>query len=385
MPFRTPLAWHNLLHDKARLLTSLGGMGFAIVIMFLQMGFLNGVYDSQTHVVQLLNADLMLISTQQEAVLPAMQFPRKRLIQARACPGIVAAFPLYVEEFHAAWKNARDGHECPILVFGFNPADPVFLIPEVAAQANDLKEPDTALIDNKSKDLYGALTPGAPAELSRRRIRVVGTFPLGCDFRVDGTVVVSDHTFFKCFADPRHPGTEAGRVTFGLLKAAPQADLIAVRDAVRRALPGDVRVLTRQEFADQVRTYWATVQPIGYVFGLGTLVGFAIGVIICYQILYTGIMDRLPQYATLKAIGYSNRYLVKTVLLEANYLALLSFLPALLCSAGLYALLEHIAGTLMRLTPGRVLVLLLFTVAMATFSGLLAMRKLIRSDPAEVF
>jgi putative ABC transport system permease protein len=380
---RTPLAWLNLVHGKARLLTAVAGVALAVVIMFIQVGFLNGLYDTQTRLVRLMNADLVLVSKRQEALLPPRPFPRRRLVQARGRAGVRAACALYVEEYRVAWKSTW-GREHRYVVCGFDPADAAFLIPEVARQADALRRPDTALLDADSKGAENAWAPGATAELSGHRLRVVGTFILGPDLRADGTALVSDRTFFKCFPD-RGRGPAPSRVTFGLLRLEPGADPVAVRDALRRDLPGDVRVLTRQELADLVRDYWATNQPIGYVFGLGTLVGFAIGVVICYQVLYTAVVERYPQYATLKAIGYGNGFLARVVLQEALYLALLGFVPGLLASAAVYAGLEAVSGLVLRLTPARVALLLAFTCAMCGASGALAVRKLLRSDPAEVF
>src|SRR5207244_420830 len=114
---------------------------------------------------------------------------------------------------------------------------------------------------------------------------------------------------------------EVSKVDFGLVRLAPGAKVAEVQAALQQALPDDVKVMTKQELIDQVKDYWGNSKPVGYVFGLGTLVGFIIGVTICYQILYTDIMDHLPQFAALKAIGYDNRYLFKVVLQSALYLA----------------------------------------------------------------
>src|SRR5262245_11029567 len=198
----TPLAWRNFVHNRPRMLASLLGVAFAVVLMFLEMGFLNGLYDSQSRVVTLLDADLLLVNVHKEAVVPRVPFPKKRLTQATAHPDVEAAYPVYVEELRALWKNETDRREYPLLVFGIDPADPVFLIPEVTRQAGRLKVADTALIDVRSKDFFGPRAAGTRAELARRAVRVVGTFPLGPDFRADGNVIVSTATFFKCFHEP---------------------------------------------------------------------------------------------------------------------------------------------------------------------------------------
>ena len=387
MPNRrlTRLAWLSLTHNKTRLLASLGGVAFAVVLMFIEIGFLNGLNDTQTYMIKMLNADLIMMQKNKEAFLPNLPFPKKRLLQARGLPGVQAVYPLYFKTHGSRWKNEQDKHEHPILVFAFDPDHPVFLIPEVSEQAGALQMPDTALIDAHGRDFFGDRVAGTEAELSGHKIRIVGTFPLGPDYRVDGNLLVSDRTFFKCFTEPGSGVLESAKVELGLIKVAPGADVAEVQDQLKKILPGDVKVLTKQEFIDQIKAYWSRAQPVGFVFGLGALVGFVIGVTICYQIIYTDIADHLPQYATLKAIGYGNHYLIKVVLQEALYLAMLGFFPGLLASLAAYGALHAASGIRMDLTLGRSLWVFVFTVAMCGLSGLIAIRKATTADPAEVF
>jgi putative ABC transport system permease protein len=205
------------------------------------------------------------------------------------------------------------------------------------------------------------------------------------DLTTDGNLIVGEETFRDCFSDPHTGASPLNRVEFGLIRVAEGADPVVVRDGLRQRLPGDVRVLTRQEFIDQVKMYWATSQPVGFVFGLGMVVGFFIGVTICYQILYTDVVDHLPQYATLKAMGYSNRFLVGVTIQEGIYLGVLGFFPGLAVSAGAYVALHAASGMLMKLTAARVVLVFVLTVLMCAVSGLLAVRRVLGSDPAEVF
>ena len=381
----TPLAWRNFSHDRLRLVGSLAGVAFAVVLMFVEMGFLNGLYDSHTRFVDLLNADLLIVSTDKEAVIPLQPFPRRRLAQVRGQPEVAAVYALRAEEMHSGLKNDRDGKEYPLLLLGFEPTDPVFRIPEVTAQSPRLSVLDTMLIDSRAKDFYGLRQPGREAEIAGRRLRIVGTFPLGPDFRVDGTGLVGERTFLALFPDLRTGETAPERVEFGLVKLGAGADVRSVRRRLEAALPEDVRVLTKAQFSDRVREYWGGSKPIGYVFGTGMIVGFLIGVTICYQILFTGILDHLPQYATIKAMGYDDSYLVRLVVEEAVYLGLGGFVPGLVVSALAYGALQLRTGIPMRLGAGRIGAVFVLTLAMCVVSALAAVRKAIDADPAEVF
>jgi putative ABC transport system permease protein len=358
--------------------------------MFIEMGFLNGLYDSQTQVVKLIDADLMIVNAHKEAVVPKLPFPRKRLTQAKGHQDVAGAYPLYIEEFRALWKNEKDNKDYPILVYAFDPDDPIWLIPEVKAQAHLLKIADSALLDSSGKKFFGENRADVRAELARKKVRVVGTFPLGPDFRADGNVFLSDKTFFKCFAEGYRSGgltdlPVTSKVDFGIVKVRSGADVKAVQQDLTRMLPSDVIVLTKDEFIGQVKRYWGESKPVGYVFGMGTIVGFMIGVTICYQILFTDISDNLPQYATLKAMGYANSFLVRVVIQQALILAVFGFFPGLLVSLGIYALLQKISGILMLLTPERAAMVFVLTVVMCLVSAGIAIRKVINSDPAELF
>jgi putative ABC transport system permease protein len=383
---RIPLAWLMLTHKKGRLAISATGVAFASTLMFIEMGFLNGLLDTQTRIVNVLNGEVFLISSQKEAMLPLRPFPRKRLQQALGSPDVTAVYPLYIQGYSSAWRPPPEKRRRAMIVYGFNPADPVFLIPEVAAHADNLKQPDTVLIDRESwPALLGETTSGGRGELGGHSVRVVGMFTLGVDMTSDGSLIVSDRTFFKCFSDPQAPSAVLDRIEVGLVKLRTGADAAKVRDELRRWLPDDVRVLTKAGFVDHLKSYWSTAQPVGPVFGMGMLVGFFIGVTICYQILYTDIMEHLPQYATLKAMGYSNRFLVGVTIQEAVYLGVLGFVPGLLVSVGSYAVLHKVSGMLMELSPGRIVVVFVLTVLMCAMSGLLAIRRVLHADPAEVF
>jgi putative ABC transport system permease protein len=385
MAGRTPIAWLSLTHRKTRLAAAIGGVGFAAVLMFVEMGFRYGLLDSQTYPVRMLNADLIIQNRQKEALVPQLPFPRRRLAQAASVPDVEAAYPLYIEEYRSFWKNSTDGHDYPILTYGIDPDDPVFLIPDVLRQSDALKEPDTALMDSESRDFYGDIEIGRTGELTRRAIRIVGTFPLGSDFRGDGNMIVSDRTFENAFSNPADPAARRSLVEYGLLKVRSGADIGAVRQAVLQVLPEDVNVVTKAELIDAVERYWNISKPVGVVFGLGMVVGFLIGVAICYQILYTDILDNLPQYATLKAIGYHNRDVILLVMRKAFYLGAMGSLVGFVCSVGLYSALHAYSRIRMDLTPGRTFFVLASTIAMCLVSAGIAIRKVIETDPAEVF
>lgn len=375
---KTPLAWKSFTHQKLAMFGAVGGVAFAVVLMFLEMGFLNGMFDSQTFVVEQFDADLVITNVDKAAVIPKLPFDRRHLHTARAIPGVRSVSPLRVEELRAMYKNLSTGVDYPMFVYGCDPDMPPFRAPGVAANVPLLKKLDTCLIDERSKPFFGEYAPGVDVEIGGRRLHVVGLFAIGPDFRADGNALVSERTFIDMFGEPE-------LVEFGLVKLAPGADRERVQKELKEHLPPAVAVLSIDELCSRIRHYWGQSKPVGFVFGLGLAVGFLIGMTICYQILYVDITNHLPQYATLKAIGYGNDYLLKIVLKQATYLGIMGFGTGCLVSRAAYAAVEAYTQVPMFFTPARVGLVFVLTMVMCLVSGFIAIGKALDLDPAEVF
>jgi putative ABC transport system permease protein len=224
-------------------------------------------------------------------------------------------------------------------------------------------------------------------ELAHRDLELVGSFNLGFDFGAEGTLVVGYETFADYLRRPIFPGWHFEEVELGLIRLESGKDPFAVRDALRAALQteGDVDVVTRDELRNREIQYWIENTPIGFTFGFGMWMGFLVGLVICFQILTSDVKDHLPQYATLRAIGYPNGYLTWVVFQEALLLAVVGFMPGWLVSWGVYRWLAWSSGLPMRLTWDRILCVLGLTVGMCLLSGLAAIREVKNADPADVF
>ena len=379
------LAWRDLLHNRQRLVVSVVGITFAVFLIFIEMGFLNAVYDSQTDLVRILNADLVMVNRFKESLLTTQPFPRRRLIQALAVEGVQAAYPVYIEEFKSIWKDLGSGHAHAILAVAFDPEDPAFLLPEIARKLPELRLPDRAIADAQARRFYGDLVEGREAELAGRKIRLVGTFDLGPDFRTDGMLIMTRGNFLQYFSNSRLRPNRSEEVEIGLLKVRPGADPGEVRDRLSTLLPRDVDVLTKDQYSAEIENYWRTYQPIGTVFGLGMTLGFVIGIAVCYQLLFTDIVDHYRQYATLKAMGYFDSFLTKVVLQKAWILAAAGFAVSLVLALGGYVLLEQLTSLRLRLTPLRALPVLGAALFMCSLGAILALRKVKHADPADLF
>jgi putative ABC transport system permease protein len=383
---RTPLAWSNLTYERRRLLTAIAGVSFAVLLMFIFRGFENALYDSQVQLLKLLNGDVVVVSKLKLNMFVPEQFARRRLYQAQAYDGVELAYPLYTTT--AYWKNPETKRIRPLRVLAFNPQDPVLPLPGILANQHKLQMPWTALIDERSRPEVGPTEAGIVTELAEQQVRLVGTFSLGTDFASgNGNIVMSDQNFLRYFGNlgPDEDRRDLNTVDVGLLKLTDTANLEAVTNTLRERLPKDVKVLTKAEFVQQERDYWRNNTSIGFVFSLLATMSFIVGIILVYQILYTDVAEHWAEYATLKAMGYSNWYLLGVVLQEAMILAVIGFIPGFLFSWVLYQLTMNATGLLMQMTITRIINLFIATVVMCLISGAIAVRKVQATDPAEVF
>jgi putative ABC transport system permease protein len=373
------LAWRNLVANRPRLVRSAAGIGFAVLLMLMQLGFEQAFFDSALVVIRGLDGDILLQSRHKYAFATRDPFPLADLEIARKVLGVASARPLYADWFDFFWKNPSDGKLFLVRAFGFDPDAPVFLWPDVNADREKLVPANAVLVDRRARRFLGMGSDVAASELNGAQVKVVGSFALGPDFQSDGTVIMSASTFAS-LARGGAPG-----IDLGVVKLSPGADPSAVQRELRKALPEDIAVFTKPELVDFERRFQANVSSAGPIFAMGTIVGFVVGMLISYQITYTDLTDQLPQYATLKAIGYRSRYLMRVVFEQAAFNALAGWIPALLLSILLYHVIGRIALLPLRMTAEIVLVSLGLTVGMCLLSAAIAVRRVITADPAEVF
>jgi putative ABC transport system permease protein len=311
-------------------------------------------------------------------------FARRRLYQTLAFDGVESVAAVYTGA--AVWKNPFERGARVMFVAGFDPSQQVFELPGVEQRRQALLHPDVVLFDDASRPEYGpvpaAFRASGPVsvEVANRRVTVGGLFSLGTSFGIDGSLITSDLNFLRLF-----PLREPGLIDIGLIRLKRGIDPLALRTALRAALPPDVEVLTKADYVAREKAYWGNATAIGYVFSFGAVMGFVVGAIIVYQILFADISSHLAEYATLKAMGYTNGYIFKVVFQEAIILAIFGYLPGALICVQLYRLTENATRLPMQMSPATGMLVLGLTVAMCCFSGAIALRKVRSADPAEIF
>ena len=379
-----PLSWILLTRQPVRLLVALAGISFAGILMFMQLGFRDGLFDASVTVHRLFDADLVLISPRSASSVRMSGFPRRRLIQTLADPSVEGVTPVHWGLM--LWRNPETRRNRAILALGFNPDDPFFLDPGLAEQTGVLKQKGRILFDRLSRPEFGPIADWyndgrvVETEIAGNRVRVEGLVSLGTSFGADGNLLTSTETFLDLM-----PQKSPGGIEVGLIRLQPGTDPDLAVERLQQRLPDDVTVLTKQGFIDFEQNYWKSSTSIGFIFTLGAAMGFVVGCVIVYQVLYTDVSDHLPEYATLMAMGYRVSHLLGVVMREGFYLAALGYVPAYIAGQGLYWFVRDATKLPVGMDPARAMTVLVMILVMCMLSSLLAMRRLIDADPAEIF
>jgi putative ABC transport system permease protein len=382
---KIPLAWLQLTREKVRFLIALAGIGFADILMFMQLGFKTALLNSSVMMHENVEGDVFLLSPQSDALIAMNSFSSRRLYEALGVEGVKSVNSMYIG--FGIWKNPVDQNTRQIMVIGFNPKENIISLPGISENLDQIKLPDVVLFDDQSRTEFGPIAEiyntqkTVETELEKRKIKVGGLFSLGSTFGADGNIITSDLNFLRLF-----PQRDKGLIDMGVITLEENANVEAVLATLKEKLNGgDVLVLSKEEFVNYERNYWETSTAIGFIFGLGTAMGLVVGTVIVYQILYTDVADHLPEYATLKAMGYTDFYLLTLVFQEAIILACIGFIPGIGISTFLYYNAAKATGLPIFMTKSLALLVYILTVTMCFVSGAIAVGKLKAADPADIF
>ncbi|MCP9793773.1 MULTISPECIES: ABC transporter permease DevC [Synechococcus] len=381
---KIPLAWLLLTRQPVRLAIALAGISFAGILMFMQLGFRDGLFDASVTIHRLFDADLVLTSPRSMSSISMAGFPERRLIQTLADPEVADVSPVHWN--FVLWRNPETRTTRSILALGFEPSDPLLIDPLVQKQSSFLRQKGRVLFDERSRNEFGPVAEWfrsgktVDSEVAGVRLRVAGLVQLGPSFGADGNMIISRETFRSII-----PNSSKGSIELGLIRLIPGSDPILVANRLKEQLPNDITIFTKEQFIEFEKNYWRSSTAIGFIFTLGAAMGFVVGCVIVYQILYGDVSDHLAEYATLMAMGYRLKDLLAVVAREGLLLALIGYLPAYAAGEGLYALIRTSTKLPVAMEFNRAFLVLSMILVMCLGSALLAMRKLVDADPAEIF
>jgi putative ABC transport system permease protein len=371
------LAWRILVHEKGRTALALTGVFIAIVLVFIELGFFVAVPQGGMLVYDHMRFDLLLASQDYQYQAQPWQFPRARLAQAAAVSGVARVTPLYFAG--GSWQDPGGGPRVDVFLIGFDPKAQPFAVAGIDRQQEMLAQANTILVDDTTRPIFGPLDPGRIVDLDGRRVTIGGTYHLGTGFLGIGVALLDQANF------TRVTGRRTDPVNLGLIELAPGANLDSVAAGLRRNLPDDVQIFTRGALTAHENAYWTTRTSVGLIFGSGLVVSFIVGLMVLYQTLATQIVRHLPEFATLKAIGYADAQLVSVVVIEAIVVVAVAFVPATAVALAIYAVIRSETLLPVVLTPSHLAAVLAATLIMSVGSAFLSVSGLRRADPADVF
>ena len=373
---RVALAWHNVWADGRRLFAAVAGIGFAVLLVFVQVGTIDAIRRTSTLVFDAFDFDIVLVSNEYQYVNRAGQIRRTHLAQVGVVPEVERVAGL--DYSLSTWTDPRTWRRCGVMVLGID-LDPALLRDQrLAAGLDGLRTRDRALLDELSSPLIGKVTAGIEGRLSHVPVTVVGAFRMGMRFYSQGAAVVSRETF------PRVASHTPGWTTFGLVQLAEGADQDEVLDRLHLILPDEVIPIPRERFLEMERDHYTIEMPLGIVAQIGVLVSLLLAGVVVTQVLSSDFSNRLTEYATLKATGFSTWYVYRVGLRQAAYLALLAYLPSLALSIGIYRVAFELSSLPLRMSLPIGGFVFAATMATSLLSGLAALRVVHRADPADL-
>ncbi|MGA7907396.1 MAG: ABC transporter permease [Candidatus Sulfotelmatobacter sp.] len=370
-----PLAQRNLFHDKVRLVVTLTGIVFAVVLIVVELGLFVGFTAATSNLIDYSGADLWISSPKVPYVEMGVAFSERKLNQVRGVPGVADAQKLIAR--FADWK-LHDGSQESVLIIGFDPDSrlgrPWNL---VEGRVEDLKDPDAVILDELYKEKLGVSHLGEVFEVRGHRARVVG-FTRGIrSFTTDPSVFAT----FKHAQD--FCSLKEDQTTYILVKVAPGAKVEDVRRGILAQLR-DVDVYMTTEFSHMTRFYWMFSTGAGVALLLAAVLGLIVGFVVVAQTIYATTMDHLREFGTLKAMGAPNSYVYKVIMKQAAISAVIGYGLGMIVSVFVIRASQEGGAEILMPVPIAVGIFFL-TLAMCVGAALVSIHKVTRIDPAMVF
>ncbi|MBF2001516.1 MAG: ABC transporter permease [Synechococcales cyanobacterium C42_A2020_086] len=408
------IARRNLFEDIPRFLVAQAGIMFAVSLVTIQTGVLSGFIRSVGVLIDQSNADIWIAHRDMVQLELTLPMPAGNLDRVRQVEGVERAEPLLMGG--GTWRSPS-GEINLVRVFGFEPTGQLFSSFRMTqGSLGNLQDPYTVMVDESVMGGLGIQQVGDTATLGSLSLRVVGlsegaqsiasspylftsienakafataglTANLNC--RLEAGQFLCTNVYERSpDANPAtsrpSPLTATDGISYILVRAQPGQDLDTLKQRLEAALP-ETQAYTQTEMANRTRNYWVRRTGIGFILGLGATVGVIVGVVIVGQILYSSVSDHMKEFATLKAMGVSDRVVYGIIIRQALWMGVLGYLPSLALCLALGAWTFQTQGIMILITPLTATGILGLTIFMCVGSAIFAIQKITRVDPAIVF
>ncbi len=431
---KTPITFHNLWHQRFKTAVSIGGVAFALLLVFMQLGFMGAVSHTATNLLENVRFDALIRARDYLHLYEPGQIDRRLLTLAESTEGVARATPFWITiqnwrtlPTRAQSANGFESQYLPIAVMAYEPQYCIFNLSDVQQQSHLLSRDDAVLLDDSTQPDYGPWLParnfwemarfttadvGRDTEIGNRGFTIAGLFKLGTGLAANGALITSHRGFARITPWDIETSTSLGlieidgdpitkaetierlrqRLTLDTVNDGPQLPpswMQRLRERLGAPPPlqdsGVVDVLSKEEALEREKYRWLWQTPFGLIFQMGVVLSLMVGAAIVYMVLATDVANRLSEYATLLAMGYSRFYLSSIVMTQAVVLCLCGFVCAWGIAEVLYYLTYQFSGIPLKMNPTRVCFVGLLGLFMCCVSGLLALRKLWQAEPASLF
>lgn len=408
------IARRNLFEDIPRFLVAQAGIIFAVSLVTIQTGVLNGFVQSVGTIVDHAQADIWVANSDMVQLELTLPMPASNLSLAQQVPGVARAEPLVMTG--GIWRSPSREINA-VRIFGFQPDGELFNdFDQVSGEVGNLKQPYTVMVDESIIDSLGVKKVNDTATLGSLALTVVGltrgsqsitsspylftsvenaksfstanlSASLTC--RLEGDQFLCTNVYQKT-PGSNPPSSKPGplaatdSVSYILIRAKPGEDLEALKQRLEQSIPGTMAI-TQTDMAKRTRDFWVRRTGVGFILGLGATVGAIVGIVIVGQILYSSVSDHMKEFATLKAMGVSDRVVYGIIIRQALWMGVLGYLPSLALCLGLGAWTFQTQGIMILITPLTAVGVLGLTIFMCVGSAMFAIQKVTRVDPAIVF
>lgn len=369
------LSWRNLLHDPFRFAATLIGIVFSVTLTSINGAVLSGFSQTAAGLVDNARGEVWIASRGTLNVDQSMPLNEKYIYQALRLPEVESATRLIVR--FITLRKPNGGSELVILV-GFDPRTGVGAPWNITdGDINALMEPGAIMFDRLYMRKLAVQGIGDEVEIGPRKARVVG-FTSGIRTFTQSPYVFTTYNNALRFVD-----LPDGHSSFVVLKLKDPSQAEVVAASVARQLP-DVDVLTSAQFSKKTRDYWIYTTGAGASLAFGAILGAIVGIVIVAQTLYAATVERLPEYATLSAMGAPHGYLNRIVIGQSLIAGSIGYVIALIIVWAVVGTVGKGAAAMVLSGPSMALIGLL-AIALCAASSVLAIRKLMVIDPTSVF
>lgn len=378
------LGWFQLSHGKSRMVVALCGVSVIAAMILTVLSLRDSVIDSSLLVPSSLRGDIVVLSPRTQTILRAAQFPSRFLERIHGIEGVESVSAVYFDT--ARWVNPETRQEHPIRVWGMELERDVLGLPGIDASDPTLRMSDSVLFDRLSRPKFGPVAQRIQSggdfstEVNGRQVQVCGLTTAGISISSDGNLFTTHANYQRLF-----PGKGLAACNIGIVRTKPGEDIGKIAVAAREMLGSEAVVLTRQEMIEAEREFTRINDPVDDIMGMIAAVAFLVGMIIVYQILYTDVINHLPQFATLKAIGFPDHFLLRIILSEGLILSLIGFWPGLFIAVFLTRIAHQAIMIPVNIDPLMATGVLVAVMVMCVLSAAVAVRKISQAEPADVF